>query len=410
LGISSLVAGRLDLGQSAHLSDADHERWTRRVTPQPGDVVFSYETRLGEAAIIPDGLRCCLGRRMALMRPDPAKVDSRFLLYAYLGPEFQATIRERTVHGSTVERILLTEFPDFPITVPDLETQRWIARVLGALDDRIELNRRMSRTLESIARTIFKSWFVDFGPVRREHGDSEPGILLDPVSAFPHCTHEEARVPAGWSRGCLQDLIETMLGGDWGSGSATEECSARVSCLRGADVPALQEGGIGSPPVRFLRPRSFEKRRLRAGDLVLEVSGGSPTQSTGRCAVITDAVVRRLGDQLVCSNFCRAIRLRDRDAAWYVYLWLRWVYDSGLLFDFENGTTGIKNLAIADFALNPVLPIPPADVLSAFNRHVESCLRLRETLSQESEHLASARDELLPRLLSGALMAAEGPQ
>src|ERR1019366_1010912 len=149
-GISSLDRGRLSLNDSAHLSEADFATWTRRVLPRAGDVVFSYETRLGEAAIIPEGIRCCLGRRMGLMRPDPAKVDARFLLYAFLGPEFQEVIRERTIHGSTVERILLTELPDFPIRLPDLATQRFIADLLGALDDKIELNRRRNRTLEAI--------------------------------------------------------------------------------------------------------------------------------------------------------------------------------------------------------------------------------------------------------------------
>src|SRR5690242_14973040 len=64
LGISNLVRGRLDLSNTEHLSEEDYLRWTRRVEPQPGDIVFSYETRLGEAAAIPPGLRCCLGRRM----------------------------------------------------------------------------------------------------------------------------------------------------------------------------------------------------------------------------------------------------------------------------------------------------------------------------------------------------------
>jgi type I restriction enzyme S subunit len=161
LGISSLSKGRLDLNSVEHLSENDFIRWTRRVTPRVGDIVFSYETRLGEAALIPDGLRCCLGRRMALMRINPQQADSRFLLYAFLGPEFQALLRERTIHGSTVERIALIEFPSFPISVPGLFEQKAIARILGALDDKIELNRRMNETLEAIARTIFKSWLME---------------------------------------------------------------------------------------------------------------------------------------------------------------------------------------------------------------------------------------------------------
>jgi restriction endonuclease S subunit len=181
LGISNLANGRLNLAETEHLSESDFVRWTRRVEPQPGDVVFSYETRLGEAASIPRDLRCCLGRRMGLLRPRPGAIDNRFLLYAYLGPQFQDVLRSRAVHGSTVDRIPLEQMPGFPIRVPvDLSEQRAIAHILGTLDDKIELNRRMSETLEAMARALFKSWFVDFLPVRAKMAAKErdPSLLL----------------------------------------------------------------------------------------------------------------------------------------------------------------------------------------------------------------------------------------
>jgi len=209
LGISSLSNGRLDLSMSEHLSEEDFRHWTRRVTPQPGDIVFSYETRLGEAAIIPDGIRCCLGRRLALMRPDSEVVDSRFLLYAYLGPYFQEIIRSRTIHGSTVDRISLIDFPSFPIRVPELPEQRAIAHVLGTLDDKIELNRRMNRTLEEIARALFTAWFVDFEPVRAKAAGREPaGMDAETAALFPSEFEESelGEIPKGWSVATLGDL------------------------------------------------------------------------------------------------------------------------------------------------------------------------------------------------------------
>ena len=115
LGISNLSNGRLDLSNTDHLSEEDFLKWTRRVTPRENDVVFSYETRLGEAALLPPEIKCCLGRRMALMRPDISKVDPQFLLYSYLSPDFQGTIQARTIYGSTVNRIALVEFPVVPL-------------------------------------------------------------------------------------------------------------------------------------------------------------------------------------------------------------------------------------------------------------------------------------------------------
>ena len=162
LGISNLSHGRLDLTEVEHLSEEDFIKWTHRVTPKAGDIVFSYETRLGEAVLIPDRLRCCLGRRMGLLRVNHKKADPRFLLYAYLAPEFQDIIRARTIHGSTVDRIPLIDLPDFPITIPPLPEQRVIAHILGTLDDKIELNHQMNKTLEEIGKTIFKHWLIDF--------------------------------------------------------------------------------------------------------------------------------------------------------------------------------------------------------------------------------------------------------
>ena len=128
LGISNLSNGRIDLSTTQHLSEEDYLTWTKRVRPEPGDIVFSYKTRLGEAAAIPPGLRCCLGRRMGLLRPRTELVDPRFLLFAYLGPDFQATLQSKTVQGSTVDRILLSELGSFPIEIPvDVSQQQAIA-------------------------------------------------------------------------------------------------------------------------------------------------------------------------------------------------------------------------------------------------------------------------------------------
>jgi type I restriction enzyme, S subunit len=186
LGISNLANGRLDLSNTEHLSEEHYEQWTRQVVPQPGDVVFSYETRLGEAAFIPYGLRCCLGRRMGLLRARSGKVDKRFLLYAYLGPEFQETLRSRTIRRSTVDRIPLIDLAEFRIRVPeDTDEQLVIARILGALDDKIELNRRMNETLESMARALFMSWFIDFDPVRTKAEGPDPGLPSQSRTSSP---------------------------------------------------------------------------------------------------------------------------------------------------------------------------------------------------------------------------------
>lgn len=250
LGIDSLAGGRLELNDPRHVTEEDYRMWTRRVTPRAGDVVFSYETRIGEAAIIPKGLRCCLGRRMGLVRADPAKLDPRFFLYQYLSPKFQEFLRSRTVHGSTVDRILLTEFPDFEVYLPALAEQRVIASILGALDDKIELNRRMKETLEALARAIFKSWFVDFDPVHAKAEGRKPFGMDDATATlFPSCltNSELGAIPNGWEVASLPELIDV---------------NPSRSLRKGDIAPYLD---MANMPIRGHAPDEVVERRFGSG-------------------------------------------------------------------------------------------------------------------------------------------------
>lgn len=161
LNISSLDNGRLQLRKSDHISDIDYEKWTRRITPQANDLLFSYETRLGEAALMPGGIKAALGRRMALLRPDTSKVDPDFLLYKWLSPQWQALISERTLHGATVNRIPIRDIPDWPITLPPLSQQNAIASILRSLDDKIAGNDKIISYSSSLSELAVKKILVE---------------------------------------------------------------------------------------------------------------------------------------------------------------------------------------------------------------------------------------------------------
>lgn len=154
LSISSLKGGMLDLTESAHLSENDFPRWTKRVQPQEGDVLFSYETRLGEAALMPAGVRACLGRRMGLLRPRSTSVNSTLLLHAYLSREFQEEIRRRTVHGATVDRIPLKEMPSWSISLPAENDRKGLTSTLNALHAKITHTAEENRALTALRDTL----------------------------------------------------------------------------------------------------------------------------------------------------------------------------------------------------------------------------------------------------------------
>ena len=148
LGIKNVTDdGRLDLAEIRHIAEDDYAAWTRRVEPHPGDLVFTYEATLNRYALIPNGFRGCLGRRMALIRTDPRRVDVRFLLYYFFTEEWRAVIRKNMLTGATVDRIPLTSFPDFPVKAPQLSVQQRIADVLISPTSDREQSARIPETL-----------------------------------------------------------------------------------------------------------------------------------------------------------------------------------------------------------------------------------------------------------------------
>lgn len=151
LNIASLNNGRLDLTQSDHVSPTQFTQWTRRVTPRENDLLFSYETKLGEAALMPAGVEACLGRRMALLRPDTHVVDPRFLLYLYISPTVKQIIETNTIHGATVNRIALSTMSGWRVQLPQLHDQRMIGSLLGAVDDKIATNARAMEVIDQLA-------------------------------------------------------------------------------------------------------------------------------------------------------------------------------------------------------------------------------------------------------------------
>lgn len=253
LSISSLDNGSLDLSKSAFISDKDFIKWTKRVQPQKGDLLFSYETRLGEAALMPDNLQACLGRRMGLLRPKKDKVIPQYLLFAYLSPEFQKVIRKNTIKGATVDRIALNELGNFPIYIPDLKTQQSIATVLSALDKKIALNKQINARLEEMAKTLYDYWFVQFD---FPDADGEPYKSSGGEMVFDETLKRE--IPKGWKPFKLSELV-TLSTGKEDANFATEQgiypfftCSEKIlKCdVYSFDTQAILLAGNGTFSVK----------------------------------------------------------------------------------------------------------------------------------------------------------------
>ena len=147
LGIKNLTGTALDLSVIRHISEDDWPRWTKRVTPQAGDVVFSYEATLGYLALIPEGLRCCLGRRLALVRPVAEDQNQHFLFHTFTGDSFQRYLLTHTTSGATVDRVPLTDFPKYPVLLPPKPIVRHFEVLARKIWSKIHTNQSESSTL-----------------------------------------------------------------------------------------------------------------------------------------------------------------------------------------------------------------------------------------------------------------------
>ena len=157
----------------------------------------------------------------------------------------------------------------------------------------------------------------------------------------------------------LYDTIAEFISGDWGEEAESPTATQSAFCIRAADVVPIESNDFSAIPQRFVSCSSFSQRQLREGDIVIEKSGGSPTQSTGRVVYISKPLLDAK-QNIICSNFCAAIRLKPNWNPYFVYQYWRNIYSSGIFFNYEGKTSGLKNLQL-EVALKSI-PIPNIDL------------------------------------------------
>ena len=150
----------------------------------------------------------------------------------------------------------------------------------------------------------------------------------------------------------LSEIVDVFISGDWGNESLTSEAPHAVSCVRGADIVPISNNEFENIPLRYISERSFQKKLLQVGDIVIEKSGGSPTQSTGRAVYISKELLAK-SVNVVCSNFCVAFRVKNGWNSYFIYQYWQYLYNHGVFFNFEGKTSGIKNLQL-DIALSTI--------------------------------------------------------
>jgi len=345
----------------------NYESWMRRGLPEAGDVVLTVEAPLGEVAQLGTD-KVALAQRVVTLRGKAGLLDNTYLLYLLQTEEMQDQLRARAT-GTTVLGIKQSELRKINVALPPIDAQIGAASILKSLDDRIALLRETNATLEAIAQALFKSWFVDFDPVRaKQQGQMPEGMDEATAALFPDGFEESelGLVPRGWQVRKAEDLLELAYG-------KALKSTDRIN----GPVPVYGSGGI----------TGFHDQPLVAG----------PSIIVGRKGTIG-------------SLFWEDGSFFPIDTVFYVRSKYPLTYCYYLL-----QTLGLETMntdgAVPGLNRNNVyridVKVPPTNVLLAFDSFV-SALRAKILSNNESiKCLISLRDALLPRLISGRLRIQE---
>lgn len=355
------------------IAEADFDDWMRRGMPKPGDIVMTTEAPLGEVAQL-DGRKIALAQRVITLRGKPDLLDNTFLKFLLQSNPVQEELRSRGT-GTTVVGIRQSELRKVSLTLPPLAEQKAIAAVLGALDDKIELNRRMNATLEAMARALFESWFVDFDPVRAKLDPDRSGPSLDPATAalFPGSFDETAlgHVPHGWEVKTLGEVIELA----YGKPLKAEDRKNGPVCVYGANGPV-----------------GWHDEKLVSGPGIVVGRKGNP------------GVVTWAHDDFYPIDTTFYVEPKGECRSLYFLFYALSNHDLANL-SADSAVPGLNR----NHAYMSKQVIPPAQLLEAFDGQAAPIFATIHANETQSRTLATLRDTLLPKLLSGEIQITKHP-
>lgn len=243
IGIPQLKNGHIRLDGARLISEEDFVLWTKKAKPKHNDVILSRRCNPGESAYVPEGLEIALGQNLVLLRSDGSVIYPPFLRWLVQGNEWWEQVNKFLNVGAVFDSLKCKDIPNFNLTIPSLKEQKRITDILSSLDNKIELNNKVNQTLESITQAIFKSWFIDFDPVRAKiaakqngedpelaamcaiSGKSEAELeqiakedfaeLQATAALFPDelVESELGEVPKGWVVSIVGEQVQTVGGG-----------------------------------------------------------------------------------------------------------------------------------------------------------------------------------------------------
>ncbi|MFN3137691.1 MAG: restriction endonuclease subunit S [Allomuricauda sp.] len=290
--------------------------------------------------------------------------------------------------------------------------QKQIAKVLSDLDAKIETNNKINAELEAMAKLIYDYWFVQFD-FPFDFAQGKPDVNGQPYKSsggkMVYNEQLKREIPEGWTSNTMADWIENDANGDWGKSEPEGNYNVQVNCIRGADLPSLDGFKTNESPTRYIHKNKTHKI-LKSNDLIIEISGGSPTQSTGRISFVTEETFKRYEAPLICSNFCKVVRLKEPKNLYIFYYTWKEAFEQGNMFNYEGKTSGIRNLLFSSLVESFKVPIPETGLVEKFYDFMKPIQKQKQRNLLENQKLAELRDWLLPMLMNGQVTVREAEE
>ena len=358
---------------------------------QEGDIITPLTEQslglLGTTAKIPESGKYIQSQDVALVKCKEGLIDPNFCYYLIssnlVRQQLSTAAQQTKIRHTSPDKI-----KDCTVWVPDLENQKRIGRILADIDSKITVNRQINDNLEAMAKQLYDYWFIQF------NFPNEEGKPYKSSGGKMVWSDElQMNIPHNWVICRLNDYIDKNNTGDWGNDTPSNN-SIEVGCIRGADILKLN-----NLPRRYIKKNNIAKL-LSDWDMVIEVSGGSPTQATGRSALITPGTIKRNGGKITCSNFCHAFSFKSyKYSAFFFFAW-KMFYVNDIMFNYEGKTSGIKNFMTETFLANKWV-MPKQELVDRFFEQIRSIYSQIDANIAENNHLTKQRDELLPLLING---------
>ncbi len=368
LGIDAVTdGGRLNSAEFSYLSESDYKIWTKRVTPQCDDIVFSYEATLGRYAMIPEGFYGCLGRRLAIVRAKDSRVNPRWLYYYFLSPEWSAFIANHTVKGSTVNRISVEDYPNYPIPLPERKTQDAVVEVLSTIDQKIDNNTNLCVKLESMAKTLYDYWFTQF-----DFPDENGKPYCSSGGEMVWNDQLKREIPKGWQVSSI--------------GSVTRNYDSKRVPLS-QNERDIMKGGI--PYYGATGIMDYVNRHIFDGQYVLIAEDGSVMDVKG------NPIVQMIWGKTWVNNHAHVLQGCNGYSNELLYLLLQHIPVVKIM------TGSIQKKINQDNLNSYKISQIPDPISQAFYEIVKPMFEKIQSLQDENDELTKLRDWLLPVLMNG---------